>query len=133
MDMVIDLPDPLLKWIRIHVPILGEPGEVQFRSCKRIPLWWIPGNRNMSGLTLGNRVYLRTEYCPIDPSNRGTVELIFHELAHILQFRRDPMLFPLKYLLHHARYGYAGNPAEIEARQFAARLVSQYFRDPGIA
>ncbi|HYR92246.1 MAG TPA: hypothetical protein VE422_49840 [Terriglobia bacterium] len=87
----------------------------------------------MSGLTLANRVYLRADYCPIDPANRGTVELVFHELVHVLQFRRKPLLFPFRYLIHHLRYGYARNPAEVEARQLAARLVDEYCRDRGIA
>ena len=131
--MVIHLPSPLLKWIRIYVPKLGDPRRIRFVSCRRIPFWWIPGNRHLSGLTLANRVYLRAEYCPIDPANRGTLELVFHELAHVLQFRKNPLLFPFQYLLHHLRYGYANNPAEVEARHFAAQLVDQYYstsRDP---
>jgi hypothetical protein len=83
----------------------------------------------MSGLTLANRVYLRAEHCPIDSTNRTTVELVFHELAHVLQFRRHPFLFPLRYLLQHLRYGYANNPAEVEARQIANQLVEHYFRN----
>jgi hypothetical protein len=85
----------------------------------------------MSGLTLANRVYLRAEHCPIDPANRGTVELVFHELTHVLQFRKSPLLFPFRYLLHHLQYWYASNPAEVEARQFAAQLVDEYFQDCG--
>jgi hypothetical protein len=133
MPTRIDLPDTLKEWIRIHLPDMGDPDKVRFRSCKRIPFWWIPGNRRMSGLTLANRVYLRTEYCPIDPANWGTVELIFHELAHVLQFRRNPVRFPFRYLFHQLRHGYARNPAEVEAREFAARLVNHYFRGRGIA
>jgi len=83
----------------------------------------------MSGLTLANRVYLRAEHCPIDPSDKNTVELIFHELVHVLQFRRNPLRFPFRYLLDHLRYGYANNPAEAEARSFAAQRVHEYFRE----
>ena len=64
-----------------YAQFLSDPRRVRFHSCTRIPFWWIPGNRNMSGLTLANRVYLRVEHCPIDPSNRATVELVLHELA----------------------------------------------------
>jgi hypothetical protein len=132
MSTRIDLPEALAEWVRVHLPILGNPGRIRFRSCKRIPFWWIAGNRQMSGLTLANRVYLRAEHCPIDPSNRGTVELVFHELAHVLQFRRNPLLFPFRYLLHHLRHGYANNPAEVEARHVAAQMAAEYFRDRGI-
>jgi hypothetical protein len=107
--------------------MLGDPREVRFHCCKRIPFWWIPGNRNMSGLALANRVYLRAEHCPIDPTNRATVELVFHEFIHVAQFRRNPFLFPFRYLLQHLRYGYANNPAEMEARQVAAELVNRFF------
>jgi hypothetical protein len=123
----VDLPDELAAWIRIHVPDLGNVRKIRFRSCRRIPFWWIPGNRHMAGLTLGNRVYLRAEYCPIDPADTHTVELVFHELVHVLQFRRNPFLFPLRYLFHHLRYGYAENPAEIEARELARRLLRLKF------
>src|SRR5262249_15144378 len=124
----VELPDTLSRWIRSYAEVLGDPRKVRFQSCTRIPFWWIPGNRNMSGLTLANRVYLRAEHCPIDPSNRTTVELVFHELAHVLQFRRHPFLFPFRYLLQHLRYGYTNNPAEVEARQIAANLAEQYFK-----
>jgi hypothetical protein len=126
---VFHLPDALVQWIRIRLPGIGDPNEILFRSCRRIPFWWIPGNRNMSGLTLGNHVYVRAEHCPIDPANKSTVELVFHELVHVLQFRRNPLRFPLRYLLHHLMHGYANNPAEIEAREIAARLVEDYFQN----
>jgi hypothetical protein len=129
MSTQIHLPDALLEWIRIRLPGIGDPGLIRFRSCRRIPFWWIPGNRNVSGLTLANRVYLRNEHCPVDPANRSTVELVFHELVHVLQFRRNPLRFPLRYLLHHIQYGYANNPAEVEARQIAAQLAGEYFRE----
>lgn len=124
----IELPDRLLQWIRHHLPEAGDPSRIHFRSCRRIPFWWIPGNRHMSGLTLANRVYLRTEHCPIDPANRSTVELVFHELIHVMQFRANPILFPLRYVLRHLRYGYVRNPSEAEARQRAAQLTDEYFQ-----
>jgi hypothetical protein len=123
------LPDALAGWIRTHLPALGDPHRIRLRVRERIPFWWIPGNKNACGLTLGNRIYLRAEYCPIDPANREAVQLVFHELAHVMQFREKPLLFPIRYLLQHIRYGYTGNPAEGEARQFAMRNTEQYFRD----
>jgi len=127
MSTQIHLPDALLQWIRIRLPDVGDPSRIRFRACRRIPFWWIPGNQNMSGLTLANRVYLRAEHCPVDPTNRSTVELVFHELVHVLQFRRNPIRFPFRYLLHHIQYGYANNPAEVEARRIAAQLMDEYF------
>jgi hypothetical protein len=123
----IHLPHGLRPWIPVHLPAIGDLANIQFRSCKRIPFWWLPGNRNMAGLTLWNRVYLRAEYCPIDPRDRATVELVLHELVHVAQFRRNPVVFPIRYLVDHLRYGYHNNPAEIEARQTASRLARLYF------
>jgi hypothetical protein len=34
---------------------------------------------------------------------------------------------------HHLLYGYANNPAEIEARQIAARWADEYFQNRGAA
>jgi hypothetical protein len=82
----------------------------------------------MSGLTLANRVYIRTDYCPIDIENAGTVELVFHELVHVMQFRRNPILFPVRYLVRHLRYGYSLNPFEREARRRGAELTVQFLR-----
>jgi hypothetical protein len=122
-----DLPDVLTRWIQSHIPDLENLSTVRFRSCTRIPFWWIPGNRNMSGLTLGNRVYVRSQHCPINPRNEETVNLIFHELIHVVQFRKNPFLFPFRYIRDHLTHGYAGNPAEIEARRWAAHLTQQFF------
>jgi hypothetical protein len=132
-NAVIELPKTLSDWIQAHFPIAGGMTQIQFRPCRRIPFWWIPGNRDVTALTLWNRVYLRSDYGPIDPEIRATVELVFHELIHVMQFRRNPLIFPLRYLLQHLRYGYMNNPAEVEARSCARQLAATYFRDRNVA
>jgi hypothetical protein len=49
-------------------------------------------------------------------------------LVHVLQFRRNPLLFPLRYVFDHFRCGYENNPAEIEAREIANRVTESFFR-----
>ena len=83
----------------------------------------------MQGLTLWNTVYLARGVCATDILNPQSVELIFHELIHVEQFGRNPLLFPFKYAIGHLRYGYWANPAEVEARDRAATLSKLYFRD----
>jgi hypothetical protein len=58
---------------------------------------------------------------------RQSLELILHELVHVAQYRRNPVLFPLRYLINHVRYGYDRNPAEVEARETASRLAASFF------
>jgi hypothetical protein len=124
---LLSLPDPLQSWIAEHMPELASARRVRLNARRRIPFSWIPGNATVSGITLWNRIYLRDHFFPINVRDRRTVELIFHELIHVLQFRRNPLLFPVKYLAHHFMYGYENNPAEVEARRVAAQLSADYF------
>jgi hypothetical protein len=87
----------------------------------------MPGNRNVQGLTLWNTIYLTSKHCPIDIISRQTLGLIFHELIHVEQFQRNPVLFPLMYLWGHLRYGYWQNPAEVEARERASQLTRRWY------
>jgi hypothetical protein len=52
----------------------------------------------------------------VHPGTRLSAGLMRHELEHVRQWRRNPAAFPLVYVWHHFRHGYAGNPYEIEAR-----------------
>jgi len=48
--------------------------------------------------------------------------LLRHELAHVRQWREQPLTFPLVYVWHHFRHGYRANPFEIEARNAEHQL-----------
>ena len=124
------LSESLRAWIRLHIPGVGEPNRIRFHPCRRIPFWWIPGNRNVEGLTLWRNIYLRHSRWPIDPNDSWAIELLFHELIHVEQFRQAPVWFPIKYLLSHIRFGYHNNPAEREARRRAAQLTRMFFAEP---
>jgi hypothetical protein len=124
--------DPgLLAWLEKTLPEIGSVGRVRFRLVRRLPLWWVPGG--VSGLTLWNRVYLAPAARPMDSSAPAFLALVFHELIHVLQFRRNPIRFPFRYLWHHLRFGYWNNPAEVEARQESQRLVRLYLQQSGAA
>jgi len=101
---------------------------VQFRLCRRIPFSWLVGGKRLAGLTLWNRIYVLSEWWPQEPLTQLNVELVIHELVHVLQYRRNPIKFPLRYVIDYFRYGYENNPAEAEARQVAARLTESFFR-----
>src|SRR5215471_7458547 len=124
------LADSLESWVKIHIPGAGDPSSIRFHPCDRIPFWWVPGNRHAQGLTLWRNVYLRRTYWPIY-RDRAAIELLFHELIHVEQFQRQPIWFPIKYLLAHLRYGYHDNPAEEEARTRASQLTSLFLSDYG--
>lgn len=83
-----------------------------------------------SGITLGNRVFIRREYF----SDDGAIplDLVAHEVAHVVQFLRDGTLpFLLRYVRDYAfgltkglgdRSAYMAIPYEVEARQVANAL-----------
>jgi hypothetical protein len=52
----------------------------------------------------------------VSPDVRLTPGLLRHELAHVRQWKEDP-LFPLRYAVEAARCGYRGNRYERDARE----------------
>ena len=61
-------------------------------------------------ITLGSRVYT--------PLARLSAATLRHEQAHIEQWRRHGALrFLALYVWYHFKYGYEGNPFEVEARR----------------
>ena len=79
---------------------------------------WCLGRSTVSGITLGRTVWL-VPMAPLAP------ELLLHELRHVHQFAAD-RAFPLRYVWRSLRHGYARNPYETEARQFAAGRVAGF-------
>lgn len=101
-----------------EVPPDSVPQGVRFRRGSLVP--WIGGllarsRHPASAVTLGRTIIL-------NPSARLTSHLLAHELAHVRQWKADP-LFPLRYTLATLRHGYHDNPYEVEARE-AARAAT---------
>jgi len=69
----------------------------------------------MAGLTMPwRRVYVHPDWW-------GREDLARHELVHLEQIERDgALLFSVRYLWWLLRYGYRGNPYEIEAYERTA-------------
>jgi hypothetical protein len=130
MTRKVSLPEHLTRWIVQRLPV-GDLSRIQFRLGSRIPFWWVVPWGSFSGLTLWNRIYVVENYWFVEPIRRSTLELILHELVHVVQYRRNPITFPFRYVLDHLRYGYERNPAEVEARAIAARLADSFYRELG--
>jgi hypothetical protein len=123
-------PGRLADWIDRALPELGGVRRVRLLAGDRLPFDWLPGRRRRyEGMTLWHRVYLRDRRLPLDAGDRRDVLLLLHELIHVLQFRRQPLLFPLLYLISLARHGYDRHPAEREARARAAELAKAYWAE----
>ena len=77
---------------------------------------WCLGRATVAGITLGRTIWLA-------PNAALAPELLLHELRHVHQFASD-RAFPLRYVWRSLRHGYAQNPYETDARQFAASRVT---------
>jgi hypothetical protein len=77
---------------------------------------WCLGRATVAGITLGRTIWLA-------PTASLSPELLLHELRHVHQFASD-RTFPLRYVWRSLRHGYAQNPYERDARQFAASRVT---------
>lgn len=62
-----------------------------------------------AAVTLGRTILVR-------PGTTITARLMHHELAHVAQWERHPVTFPIRYIRAHIRHGYRDNPFEREAR-----------------
>ncbi len=95
---------------------------------------------SVHGITIGRRIFIKPTLLSLNQNNLPTLpeDLIAHEIAHVLQYRREGFLkFFYKYLTDFWRNlqskkrwdavsrhkAYLEIPFEIEARQAAARFV----------
>lgn len=104
----------MVGWLfgRRVTPVAGAPQGVSIRAGRLVP---VIGGR-LSGhagpaaaVTLGRTII-------VHPDVRLTDRLLRHELAHVRQWQRSPVTFPLRYVWQHVRHGYRDNPYEVEAR-----------------
>lgn len=93
-------------------PLTEVPERVTLRRGRWIPVLggWLTGSaRPAAAVTLGRTIV-------VHPDARLSTRLLQHELAHVRQWRRRPLTFPLHYAWQHLRHGYRENPYELEAR-----------------
>lgn len=82
--------------------------DAPFCVIVRWPLWW----RRFRGLALGWLVFVEDDTDPL---------LVCHEIAHVAQFKADPLRFWFRYFRELARVGYVNNRYERQARAVEAR------------
>lgn len=93
-------------------PGADVPPDVAVRTSRWIPALGgrLAGMRKpAAAVTLGRTII-------VHPDARLSDRLLRHELAHVEQWRRAPLTFPVRYLWRHLRHGYRDNPYEVEAR-----------------
>ena len=123
----IELSSDLLEWIDKNIPDLSGIQTVKLYSCERLPFEWLAGrNSKPSGVTIANRIYIRSTLCPINSKDYSSLELLFHELVHVVQFRKNRLIHPLQYVWKLWRKGYWDHPMEQEARDRASELAEKY-------
>lgn len=92
--------------------VAGAPQDVVIRAGRLVPV--IGGllsgfAGHAAAVTLGRTIIVHPD---VDLSDR----LLRHELAHVRQWQRAPLTFPLRYAWQHLKHGYRDNPFEVEAR-----------------
>lgn len=92
--------------------VAGTPQDVVIRAGRLVPL--IGGrlsgmSRHAAAVTIGRMII-------VHPDVPLTDRLLRHELAHVRQWQRAPITFPLRYAWQHLKHGYRDNPYEVEAR-----------------
>jgi hypothetical protein len=93
-------------------PVAGAPRNVTIRAGRLVPA--IGGRLSgfaghAAAVTLGRTII-------VHPDVPLTDRLLRHELAHVRQWERAPLTFPLRYMWQHLKHGYRDNPYEVEAR-----------------
>lgn len=98
--------------------VAGTPQEVVVRTGRLVPLI---GGR-LSGMSCPAAAVTLGRLIIVHPDVPLTERLLRHELAHVRQWQRAPITFPLRYAWQHLKHGYRDNPYEVEAR--AAEIES---------
>ncbi len=120
----LEIPAELRGWIEAHMDAAPDLSRVRIHCGPTMPFDWLPGNRKRySGITLWNRIWLRE---PFELAREEQYELLLHELVHVRQFAKNPILFPIRYAIGLVMKGYWNIPAEIEARAVAAICGENY-------
>lgn len=92
--------------------VAGTPQDVVIRAGRLVPA--IGGRlsgmaRPAAAVTLGRTII-------VHPDVHLSDRLLRHELAHVRQWQRAPLTFPVRYVWQHLKHGYRDNPYEVEAR-----------------
>ena len=121
MDTIALLAPLIGRPERLPEPLLTRYPELRAVRIRRGGLpprigGWCLGRHTVAGITLRRTIWL-------SPDAPLAAELLLHELRHVQQFE-ERATFPLRYLWESVRHGYRRNRYEVDARAYAARLVS---------
>ena len=92
--------------------VAGAPQGVVVRAGRLIP---VIGGR-LSGMARPAAAVTFGRTIIVHPDAQLSDRLLKHELAHVRQWQRAPLTFPLRYAWQHLKHGYRDNPYEVEAR-----------------
>ena len=107
----------LLRAVSRGGPAADVPEDVSLRAAA----WLTALAGRLSGMRAPAAAVTLGRTIIVHPNVQLTDRLLRHELAHVQQWRRYPVTFPVRYVINHLRYGYHANPFEVEAR--AAELA----------
>ena len=111
---VIGVPDALPPALRARYPELGAVRWRRGGVFVRIGGWAL-AQPTVAAITLWRTVFLAPDV-PWDAA------LLLHELRHVHHFTQS-RAFPLRYLWESVRRGYARNPYEVDANEYARRRL----------
>lgn len=130
------IADPALcRWaVDEAVLIAWRPNVISVRGPRSAVAYAALRGRRATGITLGRRIFVRHEAFTDD---RIPMELLTHEVVHVVQFARDGVLpFLARYLAEYAsglargmgdRQSYLNIGYEIEARRVASLVQADVF------
>lgn len=111
--------------------LISHHGSLESITGLRSSIAYVALRQRASGITLGPLVFIRTQL--FNQDQRIPMDLLAHEVAHVLQFQRDGNFsFLQKYLWDYTRNrlrglpdldAYLAIPYEIEARHVASLLT----------
>ena len=109
--------------VGLVVAMISIPTEARWRSYPYTfvfnvkKFWWAVGYmKNARAMTIGQVVLLGPKLEDKD---------LEHELIHVEQYQRIPLLHPILYYIEHIRKGYKNNKYEVEAYNRAGNIYKE--------
>ncbi len=114
LGFILNIPWTLIGLI---LAVISGPSHAGFKKKEKAIIlqitkfWWEAGYlKNARAMAMGHVVLLGPKI------EKGDLE---HELVHVRQFDRFPLIFPFLYYIELLRKGYRNNMYELEAYQLA--------------
>lgn len=117
IGFILNLPYTILGLVTglLSVPISVTFREKPYAFILKVKRLWLP-IKNLRAITIGHVILLGPKLQEKD---------LEHELVHVEQFERQPLIFPILYWHELYNKGYRGNTYEDEAYQKAGNLYEK--------